>query len=481
MAPSIPAGTAARAWADLPVASTPDQLIESAGLLEQWRRAVAGALASTHLVTVASELATTIGWRPEVFSALGVPIDLLACFPEWRRNSRLPFQPSSSGLRLAPSGAAVPLGTLRLQLSPTPGTIPYALLLLRDLLASLDTATRFVVVVEPGADLVALASLADRLHPTARTRVRFVPLRCISVFAQDNARAARDADGRPVLLVPRAFGRPMSRAEDELEPAAAEQAFGVPVRRSPLYWEGGNIVHDERRSFVGVDTIAENVARLGLSADEIVSLFEAEFGLPVTPLGRAADARFDPIDARVILSGQASFHLDLDVALLGQFGRARGPRALIADPARGLDFVDDVLSHRRLVDGHFLPARDIRTHLRAEYEATATARHPRLLEYAATLADHGYRVVGVPDLRIDPKMDIFRRVNLDFGYCNVLPGLQRHRPAVHYFVSGLGALDADAAARMRGAGVDAVAVSRPDVASALMLLQGGLHCCCGSL
>jgi hypothetical protein len=77
-------------------------------------------------------------------------------------------------------------------------------------------------------------------------------------------------------------------------------------------------------------------------------------------------------------------------------------------------------------------------------------------------------------------MDVFKRVNLDFGYCNVLPGLRHGRPAVHYFRSGIRSLDGGAAARIQRAGVDAVPVSTPDVASALMLLQGGLHCCCGS-
>jgi hypothetical protein len=140
-----------------------------------------------------------------------------------------------------------------------------------------------------------------------------------------------------------------------------------------------------------------------------------------------------------------------------------------------------VLAVRRLVEGHFLPARDIRRHLRAEYEASAAERHPLLLEYASTLAAHGYRVLGMPDLRIDPKMDVYQRVSLDFGFCNVLPGLHRNRPAVYHFASGVPALDDDAASRMRLAGVDPVAVATADVSSALMLLQGGLHCCCGSL
>jgi hypothetical protein len=465
----------------LPGREAPERLLEHADLLSRWRQAVQRALTTHHLVTVASDLYRRLGWQPAALDALGVPVDLLTCFPEWRRASREPFVPGSSGLCLAPSGAAVPLGTLRLQLSPTRGTVPYALRLLRSLLRQLDPSTHFVVLVEPGADIGALARLALRFHPNAPSRVRFVPLHCISVFAQDNARATQDAAGHPVLMIPRAFRAGGARAEDELDPAAAQRAFDIPVRRSRLYWEGGNIVHDDTRCFVGVDTVAENAARLGLSHDEVVTLLAAEFGLPVAPLGRARSSRFDPTDDRRSSSGQSSFHLDLDLALLGRAGRARRPRALVADAARGLEFVDDVLGVRRLTEGHFLPPREIRRHLRAEYEASAEARHPLLLEYASDLAGHGYTVMGVPDLRIDPKMDVFRRVNLDFGFCNVLPGLHRGRPAVYHFISGVRVLDADARQRMRLARVEPVAVSTADVASALMQLQGGLHCCCGSL
>jgi hypothetical protein len=461
--------------------SNPSQLLEHAALLQRVRVAIRAALERKHLVDVAAELSAARAYELPLLESLGLPVDLLVCFPKWREGLRKPFIPGSSGHRLAPAGASAPFGTLRLQLSPTAGTIPHALNLLRHLLRALDPATRFIVVVEPGANLDALGQLADRFLAGARPRVRFVPMRTITVFAQDNARAARDAGGKALLLVPRAFRAADLRAEDEIDPAAAERAFGVPVRRSRLYWEGGNVVHDEDRCFIGVDTIAENVARLGLAADEVVSLFEAEFGLPVTPLGRLGDARYDAREERHASTGQASFHVDLDVAMLGRVGRARHPRALVADPARGLDFADEVLAARRLVEKHFLPTPAIRRHLRAEYEAHAAERQPRLLEYAETLTDAGHRIVGVPDLRLDPRMDVFKRVNFDFGYCNVLPGLRHGRPAVHYFRSGIRALDTDAAARIQMAGVDAVPVSTPDVASALMLLQGGLHCCCGSM
>jgi hypothetical protein len=78
-------------------------------------------------------------------------------------------------------------------------------------------------------------------------------------------------------------------------------------------------------------------------------------------------------------------------------------------------------------------------------------------------------------------MDVFQRVNLDFGFCNVLAGTYGKRPAVYHFLSGVRAIDDDAARRIKLAGVTPVPVSTPDVASALMLLEGGLHCCCGSL
>jgi hypothetical protein len=464
-----------------PTSVTVAELAQHEALLEAWRQAVRQALANRHLVTVASELATLFHGDMESLAVLGVPVDLLDCFPRWRAGLSEPFEPPAGRMRLVPSGAAVPIGMLRLQLSPTPGSIPYALLLLRDLLRTLDANTSFVVVVEPGANVDELARLAARFHPDAPTRVRFVQLACISVFAQDNAKAARDRSGHPLLLVPRAFRRGSLRAEDELDPIQAQHAFQVEVRHSQLYWEGGNIIHDERRSFVGADTIAENVARLGLDASQVTAIFESEFGVPVTALGRLHDARFNTSDERQTCSGQASFHIDLDVSLLGTLPRASRPRALVADAARGLDFVGDVLAVRRLVAGHFLPPVQLARHLRAEYEASAAARHPLLIEYAETLATHGYRIFGVPDLRIDPAMDIFQRVSLDFGYCNVLPGLQKNRPSVAHFVSGVRALDADASRCIRRAGVTPIAVSSPEVASALRLLQGGLHCCCGPI
>jgi hypothetical protein len=453
--------------------------IEIVERLRVWCR---GALAQEHLVSVASHLAGRFDGDVRMLDALGVPVDLLELFPEWRRGSRAGFRPASLGLAPAPAGAAEPLGTLRLQLSPSSGTIPYAFALLKDLLRRLDRSVRFVVVVEPGADLEALRRMIrDFFHESAVDRVRFAELPSITLFAQDNARAARDSEGRPVLLIPRAFGRGSTREDDELDPEKAERALGIRVVRSRLVWQGGNIVNDRETCLVGADTIAENVARFGLTAGETRALLTADLGADLTVLGDARRARFDPVKETMAPSGQAAFHIDLDVSLLGRVGPRAKPCALVADPVRGREQLSAVLARRSLMTGKFLPPGPLKKFIRAEYDAYAKQRHPQVLGYAAALERLGYRVVGMPDLRIDPDQNVFASTNLDFGYCNVLPGLRRGRPAVCYLPWGIPALDRAAALRFRAAGVEGVRIGTPAVADALMRLQGALHCFCGAL
>lgn len=456
-------------------------LLKNAEWAERLRRWCREAVSRHHLVPIAAHLAER-GIDLATLDALGLPVDILQLFPLWRQGSRKGFQPESLKLTSVAAGAARPLGTLRLQLSPSSGTIPYALVLLRDLLRRLDRSVRFVVIVEPGSNLAALRRVVrDFFSESAGRRVRFVELRSASVFAQDNARPVRDSSGRPALLVPRAFARGSHRAEDELTPDEAERVLGVRVVRSRVLWEGGNILHDGHCCFVGSDTIAENMARLGLSAAETTALFSADLGAAVIVLGDLRSARFDRSRGTLVKSGQASFHIDLDVSLLGRVGPGRKPCALVADPVRGLEQLPSVMSRPSLFAGRFLPPSRAKQFIRAEYEAYAKQRHPRLLGYAATLEKLGYRVVGMPDLRIDPAENVFASTNLDFGYCNVLPGLRRGRPAVYYLPWGIPALDRAAAARFRAAGVEGVRIGTPAAANALMRLQGALHCFCGTL
>ena len=457
------------------------RLQRHATALDEWRNWRRRALAQSHLVTAAFHLLKHLQATTEDLNAIGIPVDILEQFPGWRSGSRAGFQPKKLHLKMPPAGAGQPVGWLRLQLSPAVGTVPIALTLLRDLLHRMDPGVRFTLVVEPGANLEGLRKLIGRFHSHGQRRVAFAELRSITVFAQDNARAALDQNGQPALLIPRAFRQGQARAEDELSCEAAQKALGMQVVRSQLYWEGGNILHDTDTCLFGVDTIAENMARLGLTRQEVLHSFEAELGAKVTPVGDISRARFDLAGENMAASGQASFHIDLDISLLGVFGGNRRPRALVADAARGLDFIPAVLAHSRLYSHQFVSRREARQLIEAEYDAFARERHPQLLSYAGMLENLGYRVTGVPDLRIDPKENVFGASNLDFGYCNVLPGLNRGRPAVHYLPWGMRALDLEAERRFQAAGVTAVRISGPHAANELMRLSGGLHCFCGPL
>lgn len=437
--------------------------IANARALATLRDAVRDALATRHLIDVARE----IGASEELLAALGVPVDVLAAFPNWRQGARV-FTPARLGLRPVPAGAGDPLGTLRVQLSPAADAVPWALRLARTLVRAGEDV---VIVAEPGACRDGLREL---------TGARVVEMRSATVFARDAALPARDGDGRPALLLPRAFEG--HRSDDAIDPSAAAAAFGVEVRRSALHWEGGNLHHDGVRLLVGADTVRENCARLGLAPGEVLALFAAELGEEPLVLGDVEAARFDVAGGRVTASGQAAFHIDLDVAPLGRFRRHRLPRALVADVARGLELAPQVLGHAALFRGHFLNPRRTRAQIEALWDERARVDHPRLLGYAATLEAAGYRVHGVPDLRIDPRENIFRPANFDLGYCNVLVGLAAGQPAVRWLPWGIPALDDAAEATFRRAGMVSVRLGRDArLAHALMSYSGGLRCATGGL
>jgi hypothetical protein len=413
---------------------------------------------------------------------LRLPVDVLTLFPGWRAGSRAGFRPPGLGVKLRPVGAGQPLGALRLQLSPSTATATLTLTLLRDLLRSLDRGVRIVVVVEPEADLQRVVRLARTFGVADNPRVRFVQVRSATLYAQDNARAAVDTHGFPVLLVPRGFRPERGRDESPLDLEEAGRSLGVRAVRSRVYWEGGNVVHDADRCLVGADTIAENVARLGLSGREVLQLLTADFGMKVEVLGDASRARFDAAADEMVTSGQASYHLDLDVSLLGRVGRQRRPVALIAEPAQGLRFLGRVLGHRTTFGRHLIPDGSARELLATEYETAARERQPVLAAYRTMLEKLGYRLIGMPDLRLPAKGGLLGAARLDFSYCNVLPGLHAGRPAVHYLPVGIRPLDLQAEARFRAAGAHPVRVSsNHGIADALMRNSAGLHCVCGPL
>jgi hypothetical protein len=447
-----------------------------AGLLGWVRRA----LARAHLVEVAALLHHELGLGTEGLRALRLPVDLLVEFPRWRDGSTVGFSPRRLGLTPVPEAAGHPLRTLRLQLSSASGGTAVVLGLAHDLLHRLDPALRVVVLMDPETNATDVRRLAREALGRQR-RLRLAPVDFATIFARDNALAARDARGRPVLLVPRALRTEWDSGSPPLGGSAARR-LGVRVVRSRLYWHGGNVLFDGEALVIGADTVAENVARLGLSGDEVVRLLAAELGRDVVVLGSPARARFDADGHRVTRSGQASYHIDLDVALLGRPGDGP-PVALVADPRRGLARLPAVLAHRSLALSPHLPPAHARRQIAREFRAAARAREPLLREYRERLTRLGYRVVGVPELRTRSGREAVLGVtSLDFVYCNVLPGLNRGRAAVHYLPWGIPALDAEAERAFRDAGCRPVRVSRTAyLAHAMMQRAAGLRCFCGAM
>jgi hypothetical protein len=456
------------------------RLLRHAGAVAALLTWVGRALGRAHLVEVAAALHHQLGLDVDGLRQLRLPVDLLAEFPRWRQRSTEAFAPRSLGLTLVPGGAGDPVGTVRLQVSTPWGGTAVTLGLAHALLRRLDPAARVVVLVDPDTSAADVRRLA-RQGLGRQPRLRLAQVDFGTIFARDNAMAARDRRGRPVLLVPRALRTEWDAQALPLAPAAARRRLGVRVLRSRLYWHGGNVLFDGEALAVGADTIAENVSRLGLSAAEVLRVLAAETGCAATVLGTPR-GRFDPVTNRIEPSGQASYHVDLDVALLGRGGDGR-PVALVADPRRGLALLPAVLAHRRLALPPWLPRARARALLAREYRAAAREREPALRDYGERLASRGYRVVGVPELRTRPRRETVLGLSpLDLVYCNVLPGLNRGRRAVHYLPWGIPALDAEAERGMRAAGAAPVRVARtPDLATAMMERVAGLRCFCGAM
>jgi len=432
-----------------------------------------------HLTEVASTLARELRLHDDHLAALKIPVDLLNLFPDWRSGSRSGFAVPPSRLTLLPEAASRPIQAVRLHVSTPAGSAPIALTLMGDLQRAMGPGLRVVTLTDPNTDGVELGQLARRVVGRG-TRVGFHTMRFASIYARDNAMAAHDSRGKPVLIVPRAFRTSTDAGVEPLDASAAKRQLGLRVVRSRLYWHGGNILCDGETLAVGADTIAENATRLGLTRDEVAQILAAELGHSITVLGDASRGRFDHDRNGVNRSGQASYHIDLDVALLGHT-RAKGKTALVADLRLGLELLAPALNRKR-GGPPYLSSSKARELIADEYRLAADQRGPMLDDYSHSLAALGYRVTRVPQLQTRGTLEGLGGVpGQDFVYCNVLPGLNRGRESVHYTPWGVPRLDAAAERAFRSAGVRPVRVTRSGYLAAAMMDQAaGLRCFCGT-
>ena len=447
-----------------------------AGLLA-WTRE---ALATAHLVEVATALVGELRLELDDLHALKLPVDLLTAFPNWAQGSTAGFTPLPLGVAQLPQAAADPIDAVRLHISPATGSTPIVFHLLRGLQQRVAPSPSLVVLVEPDADLNALDRLA-RQTLGRRPAPQFIRADFGTIFARDNALAARDAKGRPVLVVPRALRTPTDPSVEAMDAKRVARSLGVRVVTSRLYWHGGNMNFDGVTLAVGADTIAENCTRLGLTADEVVRLFAAELGASVLVLGAAGSSRFDAARNRVVPSLQATYHIDLDVALLGRVRPGEPPVAIVADSRLGLRYVSAVLARAR--SSTLGPLARTDAVLRTEYVQAAERREPVLNAYREALRDRGYTNVSVPELRTRALADDLAGLGSeDVSYCNVLTGAHRGKPAIYYVPWGVPAIDSLAERAMRSTGARPIAISRaPGLARAMMERGAGLRCFCGAM
>ena len=449
----------------------------AAALLISWCRR---ALAQGHLVAAAVALRGALGLRRADLETLRIPVDLLDLFPHWRDGSRDGFRTPAPHATLVPAASSLPLGPIRLLLAPASGALPLILPLLRGLAARLDPDTPITVMVDPGKAAKEFARIAKEALGDSG-RIQFETGRSATMFARDHALAARGPTGEPLLLIPRGFRPERGKEDVALDTRAARRALGVTVRRSLLYWQGGNILFDGHRCLIGADLVRENIGRLGLTRDEVIAILEAEFGTPVAVLGQVSRSSFDGTQDRLSRSGQASYHIDLDVSPLGSTNGST-PVVMLTDPDLGLGVLPQVLRHPRLHAWHGLAPRVGRRLQADEYGRAADERRPRLERYRRQLERLGYRVVGIPELRVDPSRSLAGVGNMDFGFCNVLPAMHRRHAAVYYLPWGIPALDQLAERQWRSVGVTPVALTTfAPLAHGMMGLAAGLHCFVGPL
>lgn len=242
---------------------------------------------------------------------------------------------------------------------------------------SLDVARQLVAML-PEVPLIISSheSHADRIAARcaawARSAGRGAPITVIaegwrlSQWAQDNARpgTVERADApAPAALLPRYASR-----ADECSAFVPGDTFaaeslacaGIEVARSPLHFQGGNMlcVCDGRRRvlLLGEAEIARNIA-LGLNRDQTIRLFCAELGA----------------DEAAVLPG-ASYHLDYE--LFVRAGPNSAPVACVADEAAGAEAVIDAGLDALVRSGALSPVGTDASRPRAAMEALARGFDP---------------------------------------------------------------------------------------------------------
>jgi hypothetical protein len=270
--------------------------------------------------------------------------------------------------------------------------------LVTNIVNGLPASTRFLVLTNDRA-----AFTVARDDRPGRVRFLDLPFKNpITIWTQDPFLVLAGPGSEITLLTSKAF----DRADDRLMAEVIAREGGHRLQPSALYFEGGNIVSDEKHILIGADTIRRNAAEFDVPDAEVVLRFEEELGRRVLVVGPYP---------------QPIAHIDMAITPLGN------GRIAVADAAAGAAIAEralkenpkSVAAFERWCEEHFFGDPAIRELAGTEGPLTAptvTGRTaemivksrevaPLLDAVALSLARHGYRVDRVPLLFGGPEAD----------------------------------------------------------------------------
>ena len=257
-----------------------------------------------------------------------------------------------------------------------------------ELFRTLPATVRLTVIVHPKT-----ADLVDELLATAGREATTTVLatghdRRFTVWAQDPCLVLEGEDGTPTLLTPPRFDREQDIDVVELLAAAG----GVGVQRSPLCFQGGDVLVGDDFALVGRSSVNDTLDHLEqgdgeLRDTDVTDRFEQTLGCKVVvvdtggalPEGRMRTISVKGRDVLEILPGgwqnpHPLGHLDMFVTLAG-----RGPsgryRLLVGSPV----LADELLGRSPLDDA--LPAQFDDVAAQLADEGFEVHRNPMPLTY----------------------------------------------------------------------------------------------------
>lgn len=436
-------------------------------------------LEEQHLADLLKEIEDQSGpLSLELAAALGLQPGLVRAFPT-RDSKEFDYQPEVEGFRLAADCCQAPATRFRLQLSQD-DPVSFGLRLLRDLLVALPREIAFTLMVKPGFDESKARKILAELEGYEADRVAFWPHNHQTLFPQDNAKLGFTKQGERALWVPRRLSG--HRPSDMLIEAP------LPLVRSVLAWEGGNLLFDGYHGFIGVNCLAANIRELGLTAEQVLEVLQAETGVPFHPVGDLEMARQTTwraeralVTPHVIEAGQADFHIDMDCCLLGKESPDGRPRAVVACPDWGFEFAQEVLEREDFFGEHFVSPERARTLFLESLSRSIARRRPLLDAYCRTFQKRGYEVTRVPDIRICSEYNYMARTTLTFNFANALVLKTEMGPTVALLRSGLSQMEETVERLYQNLGLHVLWVGNEVAGRELLGLRGGLHCACSRL